>query len=205
MFETIRYISSCCYVVHVNGVRLCLRTAATNEPTVYLPDDIWVWTATVEWYWQGKTKNWEKFCPSATLSTTISTWTDLGANSGLRCERLTVWALAWPTFSLLRLFHFYGVTIFKRLLIVPQFLLFSFFPSEGGVGQNQEWMPALFANILLTPHMIWVWRATVEWYIDRGKTEKLGEKPVPVPLCPPQISHGLTRELPEPPRWEGGD
>jgi hypothetical protein len=30
---------------------------------------------------------------------------------------------------------------------------------------------------------------------DRGKTEKLEEKPVPVPLCPPQIPHGLTRAL----------
>jgi hypothetical protein len=27
----------------------------------------------------------------------------------------------------------------------------------------------------------------------QGKTEKLGEKPVPVPICPPQIPHGLTR------------
>jgi hypothetical protein len=26
-----------------------------------------------------------------------------------------------------------------------------------------------------------------------GKTEELGEKPVPVPLCPPQIQHGPTR------------
>jgi hypothetical protein len=26
--------------------------------------------------------------------------------------------------------------------------------------------------------------------IDRGKTEVLGEKPVPVPICPPQIPHG---------------
>jgi hypothetical protein len=30
---------------------------------------------------------------------------------------------------------------------------------------------------------------------DRGKTEELGEKPVPVPLRPPQIPHGLTRAL----------
>jgi hypothetical protein len=28
----------------------------------------------------------------------------------------------------------------------------------------------------------------------QGKTEVLGEKPVPVPLCPPQIPHGLTRD-----------
>jgi len=27
---------------------------------------------------------------------------------------------------------------------------------------------------------------------DRGKTEALGEEPVPVSLCPPQISHSLT-------------
>jgi hypothetical protein len=26
-----------------------------------------------------------------------------------------------------------------------------------------------------------------------GETEELGEKPVPVRLCPPQIPHGLTR------------
>jgi hypothetical protein len=33
--------------------------------------------------------------------------------------------------------------------------------------------------------------ALVEWYWQ-GKTEVLGEKTVPVPLCPPQISHRLT-------------
>jgi hypothetical protein len=33
----------------------------------------------------------------------------------------------------------------------------------------------------------------VEWNWQ-GKTEELGEKPVPVPLCPPQIPHGLTRD-----------
>jgi hypothetical protein len=29
---------------------------------------------------------------------------------------------------------------------------------------------------------------------DRGKPKNSGEKPVPVPLCPPQIPHGLTRD-----------
>jgi hypothetical protein len=33
----------------------------------------------------------------------------------------------------------------------------------------------------------------VEWNWQ-GKTEVLGEKPVPVPLCPPQIPHGLIRD-----------
>jgi hypothetical protein len=35
--------------------------------------------------------------------------------------------------------------------------------------------------------------APVEWNWQ-GKTEILGEKPVPMPLCPPQIPHGLTRD-----------
>jgi hypothetical protein len=35
--------------------------------------------------------------------------------------------------------------------------------------------------------------ASVEWNW-LGKTEALGEKPVPESLCPPQISHGLTRD-----------
>jgi hypothetical protein len=29
--------------------------------------------------------------------------------------------------------------------------------------------------------------------IINGKTKELGEKPVPVALCPPQIPHGLTQ------------
>jgi hypothetical protein len=33
----------------------------------------------------------------------------------------------------------------------------------------------------------------VEWNWQ-GETEVLGKKPVPVPLCPPQIPHGLTRD-----------
>jgi hypothetical protein len=49
-----------------------------------------------------------------------------------------------------------------------------------------------YVNILHTPPMIWVWRETVEWHWQ-GKTEELGEKPVPVPFCPPQIPHGLSR------------
>jgi hypothetical protein len=68
----------------------------------------------------------------------------------------------------------------------------SVFSPEDGVGQTQAWTPA-YVSILRIPQMIWVWRATVEWYIDRRKPEKLGEKPVPVPLRPPQIPHGLTR------------
>jgi hypothetical protein len=47
-------------------------------------------------------------------------------------------------------------------------------------------------DILSIPQMIWVWKATVEWYWLR-KAGQLGEKPVPVSLCPPQIPQRLTR------------
>jgi hypothetical protein len=66
-----------------------------------------------------------------------------------------------------------------------------FFP-EGGVGQTQVWMPALFASILRIAQMIWVLESDGGIIYWQGKTEELGEKPVPAPLCPPEIPHGLT-------------
>jgi hypothetical protein len=72
--------------VHVDGVTRCLWTAAINGP-IHSPD-IWVWTATVEWYWQGKTERTQrKTCPSAPLSTTDLTWIDFGTNPSLCGER----------------------------------------------------------------------------------------------------------------------
>jgi len=38
--------------------------------------------------------------------------------------------------------------------------------------------------------------------VTGGKTEVLGEKPVSVPLCTPQISHGLTVDWTWTPVWE---
>jgi hypothetical protein len=46
-------------VVHVDGERLCLWTAVSNGPIVHPSDDIWIRTATVELYWQGKTEDLE--------------------------------------------------------------------------------------------------------------------------------------------------
>jgi hypothetical protein len=66
-----------------------------------------------------------------------------------------------------------------------------FFPLKVGVGLTQAWMPT-YVSILRIPQMISVWRATVEWYWQ-GKTEEMGGKPVPGLLCPPEITHGLTR------------
>jgi hypothetical protein len=68
-----------------------------------------------------------------------------------------------------------------------------FSPWRWGGSGTQGWMPT-YVSILCIPHVIWVWIATVEWYIDRGKPKNSEKKkPIPVSLCPPQIPHGLTR------------
>jgi hypothetical protein len=56
------------------------------------------------------------------------------------------------------------------------------------------WTAATIGSIVYPPVDIWVPKATVEWYWQ-GNNEELGGKPVPVPLYPPQIPHGLTRAL----------
>jgi hypothetical protein len=55
-------------------------------PIVPAPDDRWWWLWRNWWNedWQGKPKYSEKTCPSATLSTTNSTWLDPGLNQGRR-------------------------------------------------------------------------------------------------------------------------
>jgi hypothetical protein len=94
-----KYKVKICFV-HINGVKLCLWNAGTNRPTAHPSVDVKrVWRATAEWYWQGKTgRTQRKTCPSATLSTTHSTWTDTRANpaSMVRGQRLTTSAMAWP-------------------------------------------------------------------------------------------------------------
>jgi hypothetical protein len=54
------------------------------------------------------------------------------------------------------------------------------------------WTAATYVPTSHSPYDIWAWRATVGWYWQ-GKFEELGEKPVPLPLCPPQIPRVLTR------------
>jgi hypothetical protein len=55
--------------------------------------------------------------------------------------------------------------------------------SELGPSTNQ---------LYFIPQMIWVWRATVEWYWQ-GEIRRIRRKLVPVPFCPSQIPHGLIR------------
>jgi hypothetical protein len=47
-------------------------------------------------------------------------------------------------------------------------------------------------SIVHPPGDMWAWRAMLKWYWQ-GKTEELGEDPVPLLFSPPQIPHGLTR------------
>jgi hypothetical protein len=51
---------------------------------------------------------------------------------------------------------------------MPDTVLNVFFPWRWGGSSTQAWMPT-YVSILRIPQMIWVWRATAEWYIDRVK------------------------------------
>lgn len=63
-------------------------TAATNGTNVCPPDDTRVY---LEYRWKNTVRGGQKFseniCPSDTLTTKISTVTELGANPGLRSEK----------------------------------------------------------------------------------------------------------------------
>jgi hypothetical protein len=96
-------------VVHIDGVTLCLWTAVANGPIVHPQDDIWEWRAMVEWYWQGKTEeSGRETCPSAILSTTNPTLTDLGANPGLCWKSPVTNRLSHDTWLLL---HFLTLSL----------------------------------------------------------------------------------------------
>jgi hypothetical protein len=51
--------------------------------------------------------------------------------------------------------------------------------------------------LLLIPQMVYEYGDPVEWYWS-GKSKNSQEKPIPVPLCPPQIPHGPTRSRTQP-------
>jgi hypothetical protein len=73
-------VLSLAFLVSWGGVRLSpFGTLVTNWPIVPAPDDRWWRMWSRRW-----NDNWQKTCPSATLSTTNPTWLDLGSNPGHR-------------------------------------------------------------------------------------------------------------------------
>ena len=66
-----------------------------------------------------------------------------------------------------------------------------FFFVKNGTDGPQPW--GLLCNPVMKMVIFFVFpcnRSPVEWHWQ-GKTKILGEEPVPEPLCPPQIPHGL--------------
>lgn len=56
-------------------------------------------------------------------------------------------------------------------------------------------MRSLTGPLSISRMIIWVWRVTAELYWQ-GKIDELGDKSVPVSLCPQQIQNGLYRARP---------
>jgi hypothetical protein len=81
------------------GVRQSsIGTSATNWPTAPAPSGRWwVWSSRWNENWQEKPKYSDKTCPSATLSTTNPTWTDLGSNPGRRSGKPAANRLSYGT------------------------------------------------------------------------------------------------------------
>jgi hypothetical protein len=67
------------------GVRLWLWNATTNGHVVHHASDIWVSSATMEWYWEGKLKNSEE--NQSQCHFVHHMWIDVGANQGSAVKR----------------------------------------------------------------------------------------------------------------------
>jgi hypothetical protein len=80
--ESFSLIACYIFLVYGGGIRLSLLgTLATNWHVVPSPNDRWEWRIWWNENWQGKPECPEESCPSATFSTSNSTWLDLGLNS----------------------------------------------------------------------------------------------------------------------------
>jgi hypothetical protein len=109
------------FSVSWGGVKLSpLSMSATNWPIVPLPDDRrwWMWSSRWNENWQGTPKYSEKTCPSASLSTTNPTWTNLGSNPGRRGGKPATNRLSYGTASLF-------IWLYSPLLELGRFYSFS--------------------------------------------------------------------------------
>jgi hypothetical protein len=64
-------------------------------------------------------------------------------------------------------------------------------PAADATGAPHPW--GLLCNPVMS-FFVFPCNIALEEWNWQGRTEVLGEKPVPVPLCPPQIPHGLARD-----------
>jgi hypothetical protein len=77
-------------------------------------------------------------------------------------------------------------------------------PRRWGGPSTQAWMPT-YVSILRIPQMIWVWRATVEWYSDRGKPKNSKKNLSQWYFVHHKYHMDWPGREPGPPRWEAGD
>jgi hypothetical protein len=105
--------------------------------------------------------------------------------------------------------------LFSLVLLLNKFLFMSFpntgplssvffFPWRWGGSSTKAWMPT-YVSILRIPHMKWVWRATVEWYIDSRKLKNSEKNLFQCHFVHHKSHMDWPGCEPRPPRWGAGD
>jgi hypothetical protein len=180
------------YLVHFVKVRTCLWTAPTNGPVVHLPDE--KCEAPVEWYWQGTPKTSERNMYQCHFAHQKHDMNFIGRDR--RLNSLSSWhgqSFIWLSVYAFQINHHDS----------SQNFFFFFLCWRWGGCSTQAWRPT-YVSILRIPQ-IWFWRATVELYIDREKTEKLGENLSYYHFVHHKSHMDWPRREPWPPRLEAGD